>query len=337
MFEKMLKEAYGISADSAISLGRYHGYKQNDGLYLIMEANGRKEQEISELARMITHMHQQGDRHVSMLLPDKEGKQICDWQGSHYCVLLNQAAPVPVEMKTGRKLAKFHFRGRTIPFKVESLNRVGQWKELWEKRLDQMEQVWSGKLYNPPENDFERLFLESFPYYMGIAENAIQYLVDTEIDEKPLRVDHGTVCHERFTNSVWGGPYFIKNPFDWVFDHGSRDMAEWVRERYFKNTQTSQPDIKNFLSEYQSVTVLSPFSWRLLYARLLFPLHYFECVENYYITQSEQIKNQLEDRLRKYLNQSGEHERFLGRFYQLCDAPVKAGKLQAVDWLIRKV
>nr|WP_210365698.1 spore coat protein YutH [Bacillus sp. REN3] len=335
MYQKMLKEAYGISADSEVSLGRYHGYKQNEGLYIIMAANGRKEQEISELSRMIDHMHQHGDRHVSRLLPDKQGRQICDWQDSQYCVLLNRAAPVPKEMKTGRKLAKFHMRGRRIPFKVESLNRVGEWKRLWEKRLDQMEQVWSGKLYIPPENEFERMFIESFPYYMGIAENAIQYLADAEIDEKPLQMDSGTVCHERFTNAVWRGKYFIKNPFDWVFDHGSRDLAEWVRERYFSNIQTSHPDIRKFLSEYQSVSVLSPFSWRLLYARLLIPLHYFECIENYYITHSEQMKHQLEDQLRKYLSQSSDHERFLGSFYQLCDAPVKAAKLPAVDWLLR--
>ncbi|GAM14380.1 spore coat putative kinase YutH [Mesobacillus selenatarsenatis] len=335
MFQKMLKEVYGILADSEVSLGRYHGYKHNEGLYLIMDANGVKEQEISELARIADHMQTTGDRNVSRVLADKEGKQICEWEGRKYCVLMNRAAPMPEKIRTGRKLAKFHARGRQIPFKVESMNRVGQWKQLWEKRLDQMEKVWSGKLYTEPENDFEKMFMESFPYYMGLSENAIQYLADTEIDDKPSKIDHGTVCHERFTNTVWRGTYFVKNPFEWVFDHGSRDLAEWVRDRYFANIQTSQPEIKNFLAEYQSMTVLSPFSWRLLYARLLFPLHYYETVENYYITQSEQTKRQLEDRLRKYLNQSSDHERFLSHFYHLSEAPVKAAKLPAVDWLLR--
>lgn len=335
MFQKMLKEVYGITAESEVTLGRYHGYKQNEGLYLIMSANGKEEQEISELAKIAEHMQTHGDRHVSKLVADKEGKQICEWEENKYCVLQNRAAPIPEGMKTGRKLAKLHMRGRKIPFKVKSLNRVGQWKQLWEKRLDQMEQVWNGKLYIQPENEFERMFVESFPYYMGLAENAIQYLADTEIDDQPMQTDHGTVCHERFTNSIWKGPYLLKNPFDWVFDHGSRDLAEWVRERYFSNIQASQPDIKRFLAEYQSMTVLSPFSWRLMYARLLFPLHYFECIENYYITQSEQMRNQLEDKLRKYLSQSPDHERFLGNFYQLSEAPVKAAKLPGVDWLLR--
>lgn len=335
MFQKMLKEVYGISADSEVTLGRYHGYKQNEGLYLIMTANGLEEQEISEMAKIAEHMQAFGDRQVSKLLTDTEGNKICEWQGNKYCVLQNRAARIPEGMKTGRKLAKFHLRGRQIPFKVKNLNRVGQWKQLWEKRLDQMEKVWNGKLYSEPENDFDRLFIESFPYYMGLAENAIQYLADTEIDDKPTQVDHGTLCHERFTQSVWRGPYFVKNPFEWVFDHASRDLAEWVRERYFANIQTSQPDIKSFLTDYRSLAVLSPFSWRLLYARLLFPLHYFECIENYYISPSEQTRHQLEDQLRKYLNQSSDHERFLGNFYQLGEAPVKAAKLPLVHWLLR--
>jgi spore coat protein YutH len=335
LLQKMLKEVYGISADSEVTLGRYHGYKQNDGLYLIMTANALKEQEISELAKIAEHMQKFGDLNVSKMVADKEGNQVCDWQGNKYCVLLNRASPLPEKLKTGRKLAKLHARGRQIPFKVEHLNRVGQWKQLWEKRLDQMEKVWSGKLYTEPENDFEVMFIESFPYYMGLAENAIQYLADTEIDDQPTKIDHGTVCHERFTNTVWRGPYYVKNPFDWVFDHASRDLAEWVRERYFSNIQTSQPDIKNFITEYQSLTVLSPFSWRLLYARLLFPLHYFETVENFYITSSEQMRHQYEDQLRKYLNQSGEHEKFLGNFYQMTDAPIKAAKLPGVEWLLR--
>jgi spore coat protein YutH len=335
VFQKMLKEVYGISADSEVILGRYHGYKQNEGLYLIMAANGLEEQEINEMAKIAEHMQAFGDRQVSKLLTDTEGSPICEWQGNKYCVLQNRAARIPEGMKTGRKLAKFHLRGRQIPFKVKNLNRVGQWKQLWEKRLDQMEKVWNGKLYSEPENDFDRLFIESFPYYMGLAENAIQYLADTEIDDKPTQVDHGTLCHERFTQSVWRGPYFVKNPFEWVFDHASRDLAEWVRERYFANIQTSQPEIKSFLTDYRSLAVLSPFSWRLLYARLLFPLHYFECIENYYISPSEQTRHQLEDQLRKYLNQSSDHERFLGNFYQLGEAPVKAAKLPVVHWLLR--
>ena len=75
--------------------------------------------------------------------------------------------------------------------------------------------------------------------------------VDVEIDDNPTEVDNVTVCHERFSTISWGTDYLIKNPFDWVFDHRSRDLAEWTRERYFHNNQTYQLDVKNFFQEYK--------------------------------------------------------------------------------------
>ena len=48
---------------------------------------------------------------------------------------------------------------------------------------------------------------------------------------------------------------------------------------------------------------------------LIFPLHYFECIENYYITRSEQEKRLLEEKLSKNFTAINEYERFLGHFY----------------------
>ena len=58
-----------------------------------------------------------------------------------------------------------------------------------------MEKVWNNMLYQQPESEFDRMFMESFPYYMAMTENAIQYLVDTELDDEPKSIDYGTVCH----------------------------------------------------------------------------------------------------------------------------------------------
>ena len=51
-------------------------------------------------------------------------------------------------------------------------------------------------------------------------------------------------------NNKW-----MKNPFDWVFDHGTRDVAEWVREHYFQNMHTYQRGIATFFREYQNVSI----------------------------------------------------------------------------------
>ena len=81
---------------------------------------------------------------------------------------------------------------------------------------------------NHPSDVFDRLFIESFPYYLGVAENAIQYVVDTEMDDTPQLTDAATICQERFTPLLWHQTKRLKLPFDWVYDRPSRDIAEWM-------------------------------------------------------------------------------------------------------------
>jgi spore coat protein YutH len=333
MFSKWLNELYGIQPDRQIQLGSYDGLISKDVIYLVAPSPESKEH-LLELKEIADHLIKAGDRHVLSITQTKTGDLLGEKEGKSFCLLSCRLDDKQYDVKNvGRKLAKFHLRGLSIPFKVERTSRIGQWKQLWEKRIDQMESVWQSKVYVTPENEFERMFIESFPYYMGLAENAIQYLVDTEIDDTPGQMDNGTVCHERFTNLSWGKEYVLKNPIDWVFDHRSRDLAEWTRDTYFESKQTHHQPIRKFFKDYQSVAPLSAFAWRLLFARLLFPLHFVDCVERYYITQSEQDKKLLEEKLYKHLQTSTDHEKFLGEFFQLAEVPLRKLKIPVLDWI----
>lgn len=336
MLQKLLQSQYGIEVSEYVKLDTFDALRGNGWFYLVTKTGGREAEDIVELEKIAEHLRTRGDIHVPVILPAKDGGFISSWEESSYCVMAHRQTEKPSKMKLGRRLAKFHERGKTVPFIIERSSRIGQWKQLWEKRLEQIEKVWNDMLFQTPEDEFERMFIDSFPYYIGLSENAIQYLVDTEIDDEPVEADSGTVCHERFTLRTWGDHYYIKNPFDWVFDHRSRDLAEWARERYFRNTQTYELELKQFFADYQSIAPLSSFSWRLLFSRLLFPLHYFECIENYYISRSEQEKMMLEEQLTKILKQSSEYERFLGRFFQTAGAPIRQLKIPQLDWLLIK-
>ncbi|MGJ7920111.1 spore coat putative kinase YutH [Neobacillus sp. LXY-4] len=335
LIQQWLETHYGIKSDEVMRIGDYSAGIMGDQLYFLIRPIVQSPEEIAELQMIAAHLFSTGDRTVPLLVQTKTGELISQWENDKACVLTYKREKTTSSVRLGRKLAKFHQRGRILSVPIEKVSRLGQWKKIWEKRLDQMENVWKGKLFQQPENEFEKMFLESFPYYMGLAENAIQYLVDTELDEAPTMVDHGTICHERFSATTWGEEKVFKNPFEWVLDHGSRDIAEWTRERYFYNTQTYEPELKQFYIDYQSKTKLSPFSWRLLYARLLFPLHYFECVEEYYVTNSEQTKRMLEEKMQKLLSHSGEYEQFLAKFFSLAEVPVRKLSIPELEWLKR--
>lgn len=332
MIKNILHRKFGITTNEEFRVGIYEACSDKNKLYLLVPVGNMDDESIQELNLLSKHLVEAGDTFVCQFLDTREGERVIEWEEQRYCVLSTQGIDNRPVNRPGRKLAKFHYRGRSIPYEIKKISRIGMWKSFWEQRLDQMEKVWNEQLFTPPEDEFDRMFLESFPYYMGMTENAIQYLIDTEQDDEPVAVDSGTVCHVRFSGDRWN-TNFLKNPFDWVFDHSSRDMAEWTRERYFRNIKTYEPEVRQFYRDYSSFITLSSFSWRLIYARLLFPLHYFETVEEYYITHSEQQKRMLEDKMSKYLEQSREYEEFLGKFYQLAGVPTRRQQIPEVEWL----
>jgi spore coat protein YutH len=331
--EDILTKHYGLQPERSFKDGREERYMADGSIYTIVNVTNMEQENLVELYKITEHMKKYGDRYVSSFVPTKEGRFLVSENEQDFTVLKNENHRGSNGTKVGRKLGKFHQRGRAVEEKITHISRIGQWKTLWEKRIEQMEKAYQEVLQNHPGDEFERMFIDSCSYYIGLAENAVQYLVDTEMDDNPVYTDAGTVCHERFLDGVWGSEVSIHNPFDWVFDHCGRDIAEHVRERYFKRQNTHQPEILQFLREYQSVTPLSSFSWRLVYARLLFPLHYFEVIENYYLSESEGQHFRLGEQLQNHLNTTRHYERFLGEFYQMAEVPVKKYSIPGVAWL----
>ncbi|MBS4173943.1 spore coat putative kinase YutH [Bacillus sp. FJAT-49736] len=329
---EILREYFNITPDTSFLDGKYLRYVKEEKIYTLVPVTNMKEEVLVELYLMSDHLASQGDRNVSVFYAAKDQKFLVTHQEEDYVLLLNSYTKVPAKRSFGRKLAKFHQRGRSIQVEIQHTSSLGKWKVYWEKRLEQIEKVWYQVVQENPNNDFDHMFVETYPYYMGLCENAIQYIVDTELDEEPLDIDVGTVCHERFNNDIWGNRMWIRNPFDWVFDHASRDIAEWIRQQYFRKNKSFLPDVQNFLDEYQGVTSLSSFSWRLIYARLLFPLHYVECIEQYYLTNSEKQHKQLEERLHKHIRDSAEYESFLGNFFQLLGRNPVKWNIPEIGW-----
>jgi spore coat protein YutH len=329
--QKQIYEKYGLRTDKIEKVSGYDTFMIQNNLYFIVPAINITEGEMIELQQMSAYMLAKGDAAVASIVPTRTGTIIAYIHEQPIVILRSHIQPYTRTINIGKELAKFHQRGRTYPYYVNYCKRIGQWKDLWGKRLDQMEMFWRSKVQMHPENAFERMFVDSFPYYLGLTENAIQYLVDTELDDEPRTVDCATICHQRFTERLWRQG--VKLPTEWVYDHCARDLAEWVRSFYHVNPSFEAEKIKRFFAEYQRVTPLTTFSWRLIYSRLLFPLHYFECIEGYYLAQEEEQKRMYEEKLLHILNQSSEYEQFLGRFYDLVELPANRFNLPKVKWL----
>ena len=333
MIEEMIYKNYGIIVEKEEKNSRYPSFRSGNVIYSIIPLEKLEQEELVERQKMSEHLWSLGDPSVSTFVLATHGSYVSEVDGNLFVLLANEAQQSMRIKRMGLELATFHTHGRSIDQKITKCSRIGQWKALWEARIDQLEKVWSEKLQAHPNNEFEQLFVETFPYYMVLGENAIQYLVDTEMDDTPEMVDSGTVCYERFKQNTWNGDVYIKNPFDWVFDHASRDLAEWVRDHYVHHIHTYQRGVVQFFREYQSMERLSSFSIRLLYARLLFPIQYYETIEGYVSNPQESRAHELEETLSTLIKTSQNYEAFLKSFFELVEFPTKQIPLPEIEWL----
>ncbi len=318
-------ELYGIGVEKQLSQSQFETGKH---LFQFVSADNQSEEELYERMEIANHLHGRGETGVFIPIQKRDGSFIANDNGMKQ-VLLGLASQVQSTPVSGRDLAAFHYRGQGA--RSTHLKRVGEWKTLWEKRTDQIERFWQSKCYTTPQNDFEKLFVENFPYYLGMMENAIQYLGDAELENRDDNED-GTVCHERFGDASFRNG---KNPLEWVVDHPSRDIAEWARDHYFSMPNTYYYTVKQFMQAYTQAYSLSGYSLQLIFARLLFPVHFFEAVEGYYTISSEDTKRHLEDRLAEDIKNTQYYEQFLKSFFELADVQASSNRIRVPDWLRR--
>ncbi|MBO9130701.1 spore coat putative kinase YutH [Bacillus sp. 165] len=330
-----LFEQYQLQVSELSTLGHYKSFWIRNKIYVLVPVGSLKEEELAEMKRLSDYMIEQGDWSVGTFVPTVQGYYVSSLENEDYLLLRAMRQPEVQEANEGKELAMFHKRGTMFPGEISSINRIGEWKSLWEQRLDQLERFWNGKVIHHPSNVFETLFVDSFPYFLGLAENAIQYVVDTEIDDEPQVTDAATICQHRFTPDTWRNLRKIKLPTDWVYDHPSRDLAEWIRGAYLTKLPNTKERIMEFLYEYEQGSPLSAFGWRLLYARLMFPLHYFETIEGYYLSGSEQQREAHQERLEGIVEDAKEFEKFLGNFYTMIKLPVEKLGIREIDWMKR--
>ncbi|GLY09554.1 spore coat putative kinase YutH [Pseudobacillus badius] len=329
--KQLLLKHFQVEAERVPFQSKEICYESNGLLYHIIDATDKEQQYLYELHQMAQHMVRQGEKRTAVFLRARNGRFLVTEEERDFVVLVS-SRPAPMRAFTGERLARFHLRGQSLLLQVQSASELGSWRASWEQRLEKIEKSANG-LLKEQDDPFARLIVESFPYYMGLTENALQYVADTEIDEAPQQWDLGTICHRSFSEKSWLREPAVHQPFNWVFDYAARDIAEWIRSEYWQGALFYRTRFIDFIRQYEQVRPLSPFAWRLIYARLLFPAHYFECIERYFAKGSLHIKKENEEKLKKYLANSREYEEFLAFFYDRAGVSSRRWNMPAIHWL----
>lgn len=332
--KETLQNMYQLNTEKYMKLGPYEAFLDQGRLYFLIPVDLEQE-DIENIQKSAQFMQDYHVKYIAMPKVNIEGELVTNIKD--YDFLLLELKAEEKEKQKDRNLATelayFHYVGKFYRADTGKFHRMGVWKELWEKRIDRLEGHWYQVLNTHPVERFDLWFIESFPYYLGMAENAIQYLVDTEMDSMPGTFDSGCFTTERFTRHSWENTYCFKLPTEWVFDHPVRDLSEWIRHECFFHEEDFEQKTYQFLNDYEQIMPLSPFSWRLLYARLLFPVHYFMTVEDYYMHQDKEEKYMQEERLLYMLEESDDYEVFLRDFFGSIRLPTAQYQIPRVDWL----
>ncbi len=146
------------------------------------------------------------------------------------------------------------------------------WGMLWERKIDYLEDLINenGKKYP--------IIVDSFNYFVGMAENAISYYNNIVIDpnykytigHKRIRCDDTVEC--------------LYNPLNLTLDYRVRDVAEYVKIAFFKNNSNIFIELDNYIKKNN----LSLMEAKLLISRILYPSFYFDMYEDILIDDAEE-------------------------------------------------
>jgi len=139
------------------------------------------------------------------------------------------------------------------------------WANLWSKKIDYIENQMN-------EVVCDKVIRKSIDYYIGLAENAIYYVNSiNELYSISLK-DNVVLSRKRIYYPNLGINYL--NPLSFIFDLEVRDVAEYIKSAFWQ-----KEDAFLELQTYLKSVPLTPYSYNMLFARLLYPSYYFDRYE----------------------------------------------------------
>ncbi|MGN1000698.1 MAG: hypothetical protein ACI4OG_02040 [Bacilli bacterium] len=170
------------------------------------------------------------------------------------------------------------------------------WIELWSKKIDYLE------YYMDTKDNIDDNIKSIFNYFIGLGENAINYIKKTFEDERATESDSLTLCHNRITINYT--LYDLYNPLNIIVDHMSRDVAEYLKSLFYTRKYNLHK-IEYIIKKAN----LSNFGSRLLLGRIIFPTFFFDLLDDY------EINNFSSDEIIDVYNRTSEYEKFIFMVY----------------------
>lgn len=217
---------------------------------------------IAKLDEFVTNLRQNFADDVVYFVKNRYNQYISLNESTSILLLTYKLSPIHLDALLKMHQIYYNFNQSRL-----NLNEI---ISLWEQRIDYLENQCLVILNfdNPSHKDL----YEYVMYAIGMAENALQYLTDLRIDFKTPFI--ATLTHRRIKKlDKWE----IFNPFNLIFDHSSRDLAELYRNDIIDLNQ-----LLDLTKQYQYQIK----DYQYLLARVLFPVSVFDVLEDIYLDKN---------------------------------------------------
>lgn len=306
--KETLEYYYGLDIESIEELdGKYHFKIENQDYFFVFYNRGIEE--LEDIINVSNEMVKKGIN-VHKILVNRNNSFLTKVGEYNYILFvvsnLNEEYDIFDMVKISEKLV--------LNNNKSNLYR-NNWGTLWSEKIDYFE-------YQVRELSIEKEVVKSsFSYYVGLAENAISYVNNTNM-KYGMDVYRIVLSHRRVFYPNYKLNYL--NPLSFVFDLEVRDIAEYLKAMFFKKDVGFCLDE---LSSYLKIRHLSLYEYQMLYARLLYPTYYFDVYEGV------MNKNGDEEQLVNIIKKCDSYEEFLKKAYLEIS---KYAKIDKVEWIINQ-
>lgn len=293
---------YNIEVSNLVKNGNYYSFYFNGDRYElnIYTRDFKEENDILKLNKFMV----ENNILVHEIIPNKNGNIVSIVDNVPYVlykVYINKDKKITLDELT--------FMSQYDVVGVDSLKR-NEWDTLWGTRIDYLEYQINqmGKKYP--------ILVDSFSYFVGMAENAISYVKNTIIETKKEKLDKDVISHSKVYDSINS----IYDPLNIIIDHKSRDVSEYIKASFFLNNKK----IFEELDIYFSKNYYSFYGIRLLFGRVVYPSFYFDLYDNVI------LGNVKESEVLNITSRTVEYEAYLREIYYYLR---KFYNIPMIDWL----
>lgn len=293
---------YNIEVSNLVKNGNYYSFYFNGDRYEfnIYTRDFKEENDILKLNKFMV----ENNILVHEIIPNKNGNIVSVVDNVPYVlykVYINKDKKITLDELT--------FMSQYDVVGVDSLKR-NEWDTLWGTRIDYLEYQINqmGKKYP--------ILVNSFSYFVGMAENAISYVKNTIIETKKEKLDKDVISHSKVYDSINS----IYDPLNIIIDHKSRDVSEYIKASFFLNNKK----IFEELDIYFSKNYYSFYGIRLLFGRVVYPSFYFDLYDNVI------LGNVKESEVLNITSRTVEYEAYLREIYYYLR---KFYNIPTIDWL----